>query len=107
MTATRVATNGLGATGLEITRAGLGAWAIGGGGCEHGLGPQDDDESIAAIRSALDRGINWIDTAAIYGFDHSAYARPSSRHPLQPRPARGQVLSCSGRTQTLQRKEQP
>jgi aryl-alcohol dehydrogenase-like predicted oxidoreductase len=71
MTATRLATNRLGATGLEITRAGLGAWAIGGGGWEHGWGPQDDDESIAAIRYALDQGINWIDTAAVYGFGHS------------------------------------
>jgi aryl-alcohol dehydrogenase-like predicted oxidoreductase len=71
MTATRLATNRLGATGLEITRVGLGAWAIGGGGWEHGWGPQDDDESIAAIRYALDHGINWIDTAAVYGFGHS------------------------------------
>jgi aryl-alcohol dehydrogenase-like predicted oxidoreductase len=71
MTATRLATNRLGATGLEITRVGLGAWAIGGGGWEHGWGPQDDDESIAAIRYALDQGINWIDTAAVYGFGHS------------------------------------
>jgi aryl-alcohol dehydrogenase-like predicted oxidoreductase len=71
MTATRLATNRLGTTGLEITRVGLGAWAIGGGGWEHGWGPQNDDESIAAIRYALDRGINWIDTAAVYGFGHS------------------------------------
>jgi aryl-alcohol dehydrogenase-like predicted oxidoreductase len=71
MTATRLATNRLGATGLEVTRVGLGAWAIGGGGWEHGWGPQDDDESIAAIRYALDQGINWIDTAAVYGFGHS------------------------------------
>jgi aryl-alcohol dehydrogenase-like predicted oxidoreductase len=71
MSATRIATNRLGATGLEITRVGLGAWAIGGGGWGHGWGPQDDDESVAAIRYALDRGINWIDTAAVYGFGHS------------------------------------
>ena len=71
MTATRLATTRLGATGLEVTRVGLGAWAIGGGEWEHGWGPQDDDESIAAIRYALDRGINWIDTAAVYGFGHS------------------------------------
>jgi aryl-alcohol dehydrogenase-like predicted oxidoreductase len=71
MTATRLATNRLGATGLEITRVGLGAWAIGGSGWQHGWGPQDDDQSIAAIRYALEQGINWIDTAAVYGFGHS------------------------------------
>ena len=64
-------TTQLGDTGLEITRVGLGAWAIGGGGWEFGWGPQEDDQSIAAIRHALDRGINWIDTAAAYGFGHS------------------------------------
>jgi Aldo/keto reductase family len=73
MTATQLATNRLGATGLEITRVGRGAWAIGGGGWEHGWGPQEDDESIAAIREALGRGINWIDTAAVYGFGHSEH----------------------------------
>jgi aryl-alcohol dehydrogenase-like predicted oxidoreductase len=71
MTATQLAATKLGATGLEITRVGLGAWAIGGGGWEHGWGPQADDESIAAIHYALDRGINWIDTAAVYGFGRS------------------------------------
>jgi aryl-alcohol dehydrogenase-like predicted oxidoreductase len=61
----------LGQTGLEITRVGFGAWAIGGGGWEFGWGPQDDDESIAAIHHALEQGINWIDTAAAYGFGRS------------------------------------
>src|SRR5438270_2997839 len=61
----------LGNTGLEITRVGFGAWAIGGGGWEFGWGPQDDDDSIAAIHHALGLGINWIDTAAAYGFGHS------------------------------------
>jgi aryl-alcohol dehydrogenase-like predicted oxidoreductase len=61
----------LGQTGLEITRVGFGAWAIGGGGWEFGWGPQDDDESIAAIHLALEQGINWIDTAAAYGFGRS------------------------------------
>ncbi|MGZ6603588.1 MAG: aldo/keto reductase [Solirubrobacteraceae bacterium] len=56
---------------MEITRIGLGAWAIGGGGWEFAWGPQDDDESIAAIHHALERGINWIDTAAAYGFGRS------------------------------------
>lgn len=61
----------LGNSDLEITAIGVGAWAIGGGGWQFGWGPQDDDESIAAIHSALDRGINWIDTAAVYGLGHS------------------------------------
>jgi aryl-alcohol dehydrogenase-like predicted oxidoreductase len=61
----------LGSTGLEITRIGFGAWAIGGGDWEYGWGAQEDDESIAAIHRALERGVNWIDTAAAYGFGHS------------------------------------
>ncbi len=61
----------LGSTGFEITRLGLGAWAIGGGGWAGGWGPQDDAESIAAIHRAVDRGVNWIDTAAAYGFGHA------------------------------------
>jgi aryl-alcohol dehydrogenase-like predicted oxidoreductase len=56
---------------LNITRIGIGAWAIGGGRWEFGWGPQDDEQSIAAIRAALDLGINWIDTAAAYGLGHS------------------------------------
>jgi aryl-alcohol dehydrogenase-like predicted oxidoreductase len=64
-------TTQLGETGLEITRIGFGAWAIGGGGWQFGWGPQDDDESIAAIRRSLEQGINWIDTAAVYGFGRS------------------------------------
>jgi aryl-alcohol dehydrogenase-like predicted oxidoreductase len=61
----------LGSTGLEITRVGLGAWAIGGGGFEWSWGTQEDEESIAAIHRALELGVNWIDTAAQYGFGHS------------------------------------
>ncbi|HSH21560.1 MAG TPA: aldo/keto reductase, partial [Candidatus Caenarcaniphilales bacterium] len=58
----------LGSTGLEITRLGLGAWAIGGGGYQGGWGSQDDAASIRAIHHAVaERGINWIDTAAAYG----------------------------------------
>ena len=71
MQTTQLPTTQLGQTGLEITRVGFGAWAIGGGGCEWGWGPQDDDESIAAIHRALELGVNWIDTAAAYGFGHS------------------------------------
>jgi aryl-alcohol dehydrogenase-like predicted oxidoreductase len=70
-TETALKTRPLGQTGLEITRVGFGAWALGGGGWEFGWGPQDDDESIAAIHHALAQGINWIDTAAAYGFGHS------------------------------------
>jgi aryl-alcohol dehydrogenase-like predicted oxidoreductase len=68
---TQLTTTQLGNTGLEITRVGFGAWAIGGGDWEFGWGPQDDEESIAAIHHALEHGINWIDTAAAYGFGHS------------------------------------
>jgi aryl-alcohol dehydrogenase-like predicted oxidoreductase len=70
-TKTSLKTTQLGQTGMEITRIGLGAWAIGGGGWEFGWGPQDDEESIAAIHHALEQGINWIDTAAAYGFGRS------------------------------------
>src|ERR1700730_2234060 len=61
----------LGQTGLRITPIGIGAWAIGGGKWEFAWGHQDDAESIAAIRAGLDRGMNWIDTAALYGLGHS------------------------------------
>jgi aryl-alcohol dehydrogenase-like predicted oxidoreductase len=61
----------LGTTDMEITRVGFGAWATGGGGWAYGWGPQDDDESFAAINRALQRGVNWIDTAAVYGLGHS------------------------------------
>jgi aryl-alcohol dehydrogenase-like predicted oxidoreductase len=61
----------LGTTDMKITRVGFGAWATGGGGWAYGWGPQDDDESIAAINHALERGVNWIDTAAVYGLGHS------------------------------------
>jgi len=61
----------LGSSGIEITTVGLGTWAIGGGGWLFGWGKQDDDASIAAIRRGVELGINWIDTAAIYGLGHS------------------------------------
>ena len=64
-------TTELGRTGLQITRVGLGAWAIGGSAFDWGWGPQDDEDSIAAIHHALERGVNWIDTAAQYGHGHS------------------------------------
>jgi aryl-alcohol dehydrogenase-like predicted oxidoreductase len=61
----------LGNTGLEISRVGFGAWALGGSNYDWGWGAQDDEQSIAAIHHALDLGVNWIDTAAQYGFGHS------------------------------------
>ena len=64
-------TRPLGTTGMDITRVGFGAWAIGGGDWAFAWGPQDDAESIAAIRYAVDKGVNWIDTAAVYGLGHS------------------------------------
>ncbi|WP_058189079.1 aldo/keto reductase [Terracidiphilus gabretensis] len=61
----------LGNSDLHLTPIGFGAWAIGGGNWDYGWGPQDDSESIEAIHRALDLGVNWIDTAAIYGLGHS------------------------------------
>ncbi|HWD37852.1 MAG TPA: aldo/keto reductase [Fimbriimonas sp.] len=61
----------LGNSDLQITPIGVGAWAIGGSGYAFAWGRQDDSESIAAIRKAVDRGVNWIDTAAVYGLGHS------------------------------------
>ncbi len=77
MTASAPATNLLGATkqlgnsDLHLTSIGFGAWAIGGGDWQYAWGPQEDNASIEAIHRALDAGINWIDTAAVYGLGHS------------------------------------
>ncbi len=64
-------TKQLGNSDMRITPMGIGAWAMGGGGWAFAWGPQDDNESIAAIHAGLDAGINWIDTAAVYGLGHS------------------------------------
>ena len=64
-------TRPLGRSGMEITEVGFGAWAIGGGEYAFGWGPQDDEESIRAIRYAVDAGVNWIDTAPAYGMGRS------------------------------------
>lgn len=100
-------TRRLGNSDLEITRIGFGAWAIGGGGWEFAWGPQDDAQSIAAIREALDLGINWIDTAAVYGLGHSeeVVARALEGLPADQQPyvftkceltwnERGEIIRC-------------
>jgi aryl-alcohol dehydrogenase-like predicted oxidoreductase len=63
--------NQLGASNMWLTPVGFGAWAVGGGGWAMSWGPQDDDASIAAIHKAIDLGVNWIDTAPVYGLGHS------------------------------------
>jgi aryl-alcohol dehydrogenase-like predicted oxidoreductase len=68
---TKLPTRQLGTTDMNITRVGFGAWAAGGGGWAYGWGPQDDNESLAAIGHALELGVNWIDTAPVYGLGHS------------------------------------
>ena len=68
---TDLPTRQLGTTDMHISRVGFGAWATGGGDWSYGWGPQDDDQSIAAMNHSLELGVNWIDTAAIYGLGHS------------------------------------
>ena len=84
----KLETTTFGSTGMEITRVGFGAWAIGGGDWKFGWGPQDDDESVEAIGRALDGGVNWIDTAAAYGFGRSekVVGRAIKDLPAQRRP---------------------
>lgn len=81
-------TRRLGLTDMQITRVGFGAWAIGGPDWAVGWGSQDDAVSIAAIRHAVDRGINWIDTAAVYGLGHSeeVVRRALAEMPANQRP---------------------
>jgi aryl-alcohol dehydrogenase-like predicted oxidoreductase len=98
---TTLKTTQLGQTGLEITRVGFGAWAIGGGGWEFGWGPQDDEQSIAAIQHALEQGINWIDTAAAYGFGRSEQAVGRALDGVAERPylfTKCSLLEGPGRT---------
>jgi aryl-alcohol dehydrogenase-like predicted oxidoreductase len=78
----------LGRTDMEITRVGFGAWAVGGAGWKYAWGEQDDDASVDAIRHAVDSGINWIDTAAVYGLGHSEeiVARALGELPDEDRP---------------------
>lgn len=76
----------LGKSDLRISRIGVGAWAMGGGGWMWSWGPQDDEKSVEAIHAALDAGINWIDTAAVYGLGHSeeVIARALKGKPNRP-----------------------
>ncbi len=64
-------TRQLGNSDMRLTRIGFGAWAVGGGNTQFSWGPQDDNDSIAAIHRALELGVNWIDTAPVYGLGHS------------------------------------
>jgi aryl-alcohol dehydrogenase-like predicted oxidoreductase len=76
----------LGNTDLKITPMGIGAWAIGGGKWEFGWGAQNDAQSIAAIHAGLNRGLNWIDTAAVYGLGHSESIVGAALRELRIRP---------------------
>jgi len=98
-------TRQLGHTDLELTTIGLGTWAIGGPNWKYGWGPQDDDEAIGAILTALDKGINWIDTAAVYGLGHSEELigkalKQTSRKPIIATKCsrrwndKGQIIPC-------------
>jgi aryl-alcohol dehydrogenase-like predicted oxidoreductase len=79
-------TRRLGNSDMHITPIGFGAWAIGGGGWAFAWGSQDDADSIAAIREALDLGINWIDTAAVYGLGHSEEVVAKALEGVKDRP---------------------
>ena len=79
-------TRQLGNSDLQITPIGIGAWAIGGGGWEGSMGPQNESDSIPAIHAALDQGMNWIDTAALYGLGHSEEIVARALQGRTPRP---------------------
>ncbi len=79
-------TRRLGNTELKITPVGVGAWAMGGAGWQWSWGPQNDSDSVAAIQAALDLGINWIDTAAVYGLGHSEEVVARALHQRSSRP---------------------
>src|SRR5262245_10959120 len=83
---TTLGTVELGSTGMTISRVGYGAWAIGGAGWWHAWGDQDDEQSIAAIRRAVELGVNWIDTAPIYGLGHSEEVVGRALQGLDDRP---------------------
>ncbi|MGH3417990.1 MAG: aldo/keto reductase [Streptosporangiaceae bacterium] len=102
---TSLPTTRLGWTGMHLTRTDFGAWAIGGGGWAYAWGSQDNAASIAAIRHAVESGINWIDTAAVYGLGHSVPGATGLRRAggltasrrLRPEPgclAAGRFVTC-------------
>ena len=76
----------LGNTDMKITRIGFGAWAIGGGNWAFAWGPQDDNKSLEAIRHATEKGMNWIDTAAVYGLGHSEEIVGKAIKGISPKP---------------------
>jgi aryl-alcohol dehydrogenase-like predicted oxidoreductase len=79
-------TRQLGNSDLQITALGIGAWAIGGSGWNGSMGPQNEADSVPAIHAALDRGLNWIDTAALYGLGHSEEVVARALEGRTPRP---------------------
>ena len=79
-------TRQLGNSDLQVTPLGIGSWAMGGGGWAFAWGPQDDDESVAAIRAGIDAGMNWIDTAPVYGLGHSEEVVARALEGVSPRP---------------------
>lgn len=79
-------TRRLGNSDLHITALGIGAWAIGGSGWNGSMGPQNEDDSVPAIHAALDHGLNWIDTAALYGLGHSEEVVARALEGRTPRP---------------------
>jgi aryl-alcohol dehydrogenase-like predicted oxidoreductase len=94
----------LGNSDLDLTSIGVGAWAMGGGGWAFAWGPQDDNESIEAIHAALDGGVNWIDTAAVYGLGHSEEVVARA---LEGRSNRPYVFTKCERTWTENREIKP
>jgi aryl-alcohol dehydrogenase-like predicted oxidoreductase len=76
----------LGDSDMFLSPIGVGAWAMGGAGWAFSWGPQDDDDSIAAIHAALEAGINWIDTAAVYGYGHAEEVVARALEGVSPRP---------------------
>jgi len=106
----------LGNSNLWITPIGVGGWAMGGGGWKYALGPQDDRQSIATIKRALEAGINWIDTAALYGLGHSEEVVAKALEDARPRPyiftkcsrvwdERGVIFSCLKRESIMREAE--
>jgi aryl-alcohol dehydrogenase-like predicted oxidoreductase len=104
---TPLPTRRLGRGGPEITTVGFGAWAVGGGGWAFAWGPQDDAQSVAAIRHAVSRGINWVDTAAVYGYGHSeeVVGRALAGIPAAERPL--VFTKCGLRWNETDRMQQP